>query len=73
MNGIVFPHESGVFGGKAGALRALQRSGFPVPPWFVVAPQAFTDSVKTEDSPENWRASSARTRSPRPGARDIGR
>ncbi len=28
-------------GGKAGALRALQRTGLPIPPWLVVTPAAF--------------------------------
>jgi pyruvate,water dikinase len=30
------------FGGKAGALRALGMHGLPIPPWFTIAPEAWT-------------------------------
>lgn len=44
MSYIIRPEDRGVaarLGGKAGALAALQRARFPIPPWFVLAPEAF--------------------------------
>ena len=32
-------------GGKARALAALDRAGFPVPAWFVITPDAYGESV----------------------------
>lgn len=39
------PVDLARFGGKAAALARLSRAGLPVPPWFVVDPQAFEDSL----------------------------
>ncbi len=40
-------HEGGLqdLGGKALALLQLEQAGLPVPPWFVIAPSAFTASL----------------------------
>jgi pyruvate,water dikinase len=35
-------------GGKGRSLAALERAGLPVPPWFVVSPTAFRDSVSAD-------------------------
>src|SRR5215467_7964261 len=37
-------------GGKALALLRLQQAGLPVPPWFVIAPPAFTASLTPEQA-----------------------
>jgi pyruvate,water dikinase len=46
-------------GGKAAALAALTRAELPVPPWFVVMPAAFAQSVAGEVSGRLARAASA--------------
>lgn len=43
-NPVMFP-----IGGKARALAALGHAGLPVPPWFVVLPDAFTAGADTAD------------------------
>jgi pyruvate,water dikinase len=48
MNFILHPTDTGAFGGKAGALRALQDAGLPIPPWFAVAPGAFHASHRPD-------------------------
>ena len=43
MSAVIWPEDgagSEELGGKAGALAALRRCSFPIPPWFVVAPSA---------------------------------
>lgn len=49
MSRFVF-HEGGLreLGGKALALLRLEQAGLPIPPWFVVAPSAFTASLTRE-------------------------
>jgi pyruvate,water dikinase len=45
---IVFDHEAGPdapLGGKAAALANLGNADLPIPPWFVVRPEAFHDSL----------------------------
>jgi pyruvate,water dikinase len=45
---IISPHNEVTrreLGGKAAALSALAQVDLPIPPWFVVSPQAFCDSV----------------------------
>jgi phosphohistidine swiveling domain-containing protein len=51
MSGFVF-REGGLreLGGKAFALLRLEQAGLPVPPWFVVAPSAFTASLTKEQA-----------------------
>lgn len=43
MKAVIWPDDGASreqLGGKAGALASLRRSGIPIPPWFVVAPDA---------------------------------
>ena len=49
MSRFVF-REGGLreLGGKALALLRLEQAGLPIPPWFVVAPSAFTASLTRE-------------------------
>jgi rifampicin phosphotransferase len=56
---ILFPEDEGNFGGKAGALRALQGEGFPIPPWFAVSPEAQTQSVPKNQPMEAWTLSAS--------------
>jgi pyruvate,water dikinase len=48
---ILGPQEAAgaAVGGKARALAALGLAGFPVPPWFVLTPDAFWDSLTPDD------------------------
>jgi rifampicin phosphotransferase len=39
-------------GGKARALAALSRAGFPIPPWVVLSPEAFFDSLSAQQRGE---------------------
>ncbi|WP_419660270.1 PpsAB: phenylphosphate synthase, subunits alpha + beta [Desulfosarcina variabilis str. Montpellier] len=51
MKQILFPEDVGahpsraMLGGKAAALAEMSAAGLPVPPWFVVTPDAFTASL----------------------------
>ncbi len=48
MSYIIHSGDASAFdrlGGKASSLAALHRSGLPIPPWFVLAPEAFYPSL----------------------------
>lgn len=52
MRYVIQPDDevsTGRLGGKAGALKALNRSGLLIPTWFVLAPQAFYASTTTTE------------------------
>jgi phosphoenolpyruvate synthase/pyruvate phosphate dikinase len=52
MRYIIHPKDhtdSERLGGKAAALAAVQRADLPVPPWFVLAPEAFYASMNNVD------------------------
>ncbi|MGB0034156.1 MAG: PEP/pyruvate-binding domain-containing protein [Candidatus Acidiferrales bacterium] len=46
------PRAAGQLGGKAGALASLEGFGFPIPPWFVVTPDAFHQSLSKRQRQE---------------------
>lgn len=50
-------------GGKASALSALKIAEFPVPAWFVIAPEAFASSLTAEQASDLASGDSARVRS----------
>ena len=53
MKYILFPHDSAgrdQLGGKAAALQVLHPFPVPIPPWFVLSPQACLDSLTPEQS-----------------------
>ena len=52
MSYIIRPESCGppqLLGGKAAALADLQRAGLSIPPWFVLAPEAFDISLRMAD------------------------
>ena len=51
MKYILFPQDRAdrdQLGGKAAALQALHTSALPIPPWFVLSPQACLDSLTSD-------------------------